>query len=69
MDEQNYARLFPESIIPCFATKHYAAVRQADYFGLVRHRGSYRCAGIQGSIAGFPVDVLIRTRIILRPTR
>ena len=34
-------------------------MRQADHFELVRHEGSYRCAGIQGSIAGFPCDVLI----------
>ena len=59
MDEPNYARLSPESIIPGIATKHNAAVRQSDHFELVRHRGSYRCAGVQGSIAGFPTDVLI----------
>ena len=59
MDEPNYARLFPESIIPGFATKHNAAVHQPDHFELVRHRGNYRCAGVQGSIAGFPTDVLI----------
>ena len=54
-----FARLFPESIIPGFATKHNAAVHQPDHFELVRHRGNYRCAGVQGSIAGFPTDVLI----------
>ena len=59
MDEPNYARLFSESIIPGFATKHNAAVRQADHFELVRHHGSYRCAGVQGSITRFPCDLLI----------
>jgi hypothetical protein len=54
-----YARLFRESIVPGFATKHNAAVRQVVHFELVRHHGSYRCAGIQVSIAGFPCDVLI----------
>ena len=54
MDEPNCARLFPESIIPGFAIKHNAAVRQADHFELVRHHGSYRCAGCKARSPDFP---------------
>jgi hypothetical protein len=51
-DEANYARLFPESVIPGIASKHNAAVRQSDHFEIVKHSGQLPLRSSRWSLYG-----------------
>jgi predicted phage terminase large subunit-like protein len=58
MQSERYRHLFPKT---CIAGRHSTsqALRRADLFEIVDHRGFYRACGIGGGITGMRADIVI----------
>jgi predicted phage terminase large subunit-like protein len=59
IDSPTYSNIFPDSRISGQTQKTAGAIRNSDVFEIVGTRGSYRSAGIGGSITGTGADYLI----------
>nr|DAH90070.1 MAG TPA: Large Terminase [Caudoviricetes sp.] len=59
MEEESFREVFPNVQIPMKGVKSDGAVRQADRFEIIGHRGSYYSVGVGGSLTGRGADVLI----------
>ncbi len=55
MDSSEYLRLFPDSRLPSKGQPG-GFIRNSEQFEIVKHGGSYRCAGIGGGITGMGFD-------------
>lgn len=61
MDSELYRHIFPGTMIPGHYADDYEGkfVRNSTAFSVVTSSGGYRCAGVGGSITGFPGDIFI----------
>ena len=59
IDSPEYTRLFPETTLNGANVRTVTGswLRNSEVFEIVDHEGSYKCAGVGGSLTGFPADI------------
>src|SRR5699024_12134091 len=59
MDTDTYRDIYPQTVIPTKGIQNDGYTRNNDLFEVIGYKGSYRSAGVGGSITGQGADIAI----------